>query len=112
MDIGQKIKIARTAKKMTQQELGEIVGVQKSAIAKYETGRVVNIKRHTLKKIANALNIDPTELIFEETPHNIADLHAKVVMDFELMESIDEYYNLTPENQKMIRDLIHSLSKK
>ena len=51
---------------MTQEELGEILGVQKSAIAKYESGRVVNIKRSTLKKISDVLDIPPLELFFDE----------------------------------------------
>ena len=40
MDIGQKIRIARIEKGMTQEELGNILGVKKSAIAKYKSGRV------------------------------------------------------------------------
>lgn len=36
MEIGEKIRRARQAKNLTQQELGDMVGVQKSAIAKYE----------------------------------------------------------------------------
>ena len=67
MDIGSKIKAARIAKGFTQEELGNRLGVQKSAIAKYENGRVVNIKRSTLKKISDILDIRPSELIFEET---------------------------------------------
>lgn len=51
---------------MTQEQLGEFLGVQKSAIAKYESGRVVNIKRSTLKKISDVLNIPPFELVFDE----------------------------------------------
>lgn len=66
MEIGEKIKSARLAKNMTQEELGLQLGVQKSAIAKYESGRVVNIKRSTLKKISDILDIRPSELIFEE----------------------------------------------
>lgn len=66
MDVGIKIKTARLAKGMTQEELGDILGVQKSAIAKYENGRIVNIKRSTLKKISDVLEIPPYELIFEE----------------------------------------------
>ena len=65
MDIGTKIKLARQAKGMTQEELGEALGVQKSAIAKYENGRVVNIKRTTLKKISDVLDIPPFELVFD-----------------------------------------------
>jgi transcriptional regulator with XRE-family HTH domain len=66
MNIGNKIKSARISKGMTQEELGKLLGVQKSAIAKYESGRVVNIKRSTLKKISDILGIIPSELIFEE----------------------------------------------
>lgn len=66
MLMGQKIKEARKKKGLTQEELGNIVGVQKSAIAKYENGRVVNIKRSTLQKIASTLNLRPSELIFRK----------------------------------------------
>ena len=67
MEIGQRIKEARRAAGLTQQELGTLIGVQKSAIAKYESGRVVNIKRNTLQQIASALHLSPSELLFEAT---------------------------------------------
>jgi transcriptional regulator with XRE-family HTH domain len=111
VEIGQKIKKARLERGLTQQELGDIVGVQKSAIAKYENGRVVNIKRSTLQKIAKALNIRPSELIFDESPKDTANLHVKIITDFELMDAIKDYYLLSEENQKMVRDLIRSLKK-
>ena len=66
MDVGTRIKNARIAKRMTQEELGKAIGVQKSAIAKYENGRVVNIKRSTLKKISDVLGIPPIDLIYED----------------------------------------------
>ena len=111
MEIGQKIKKARLERGLTQQELGAIVGVQKSAIAKYESGRVVNIKRSTLQKIAKALNLRPSELIFNESPKVAADLHVRIITDFELMEAIKDYYLLSEEKQRMVRDLIRSLKK-
>lgn len=64
-NIGIKIKAARIAKGLTQEELGKLLGLQKSAIAKYENGRIVNIKRSTLKKISDVLEIRPSELIFD-----------------------------------------------
>ena len=42
---GERIKKLRKEKGMTQQELVELLGVQKSAIAKYENGRVPNLKK-------------------------------------------------------------------
>lgn len=111
MNIGQKIKDARLAKGLTQQELGDIVGVQKSAIAKYENGRVVNIKRSTLQKIASALEIRPSELLFDESPREAADLHVRIITDFELMKALKIYYSLSEEKQRIVRELISSLAE-
>ena len=106
MNIGKKIKRARLLKGYTQEQLGEIIGVQKSAIAKYENGRVVKIKRSILQKIAKELNIRPSELIFEDTPEMAAALHAKIILDVELMEVLKVYYSFDDEIQKDIRDYI------
>ena len=111
MEIGQKIKQARIAKGLTQEELGNLVGLQKSAIAKYENGRVVNIKRSTLQKLAKALDLRGSDLVIEADPKEAAELHAKVLLDMELMSAIEKYYTLTAEKQKMIRDLIDSLAE-
>lgn len=111
MELGQKIKKARIEKGLTQQALGDLVGVQKSAIAKYENGRVVNIKRSTMQKIASALDIRPSELIFEVSPEYTADLHVRILTDFDLMDVLKEYYELSSDNQKMVRELIRNLRK-
>ena len=111
MDIGKKIKDARLAKGLTQEELGNLVGLQKSAIAKYENGRVVNIKRSTLQKLAQALDLRGSDLIIESNPREAAELSAKVLLDGELMDAIERYYTLTAEKQKMVRDLIRSMSE-
>ena len=112
MDIGQKIKHARIAKGLTQEELGNLIGLQKSAIAKYENGRVVNIKRSTLQKLAQALDLKGSDLIIESDPEEAAELHTRVLLDDDLMESLGMYYTLSEDEKKMIRNLIRSLSKK
>lgn len=111
MEIGEKIRSARTAKGLTQEELGKLVGLQKSAIAKYENGRVVNIKRSTLQKLAAALDLRGSDLIIESNPKELAELSAKVLLDMELMDTIELYYTLSAEKQKMIRDLIRSMAE-
>lgn len=63
MKAGDKIRRARKAKKMTQTELGELLGVDKSTIARYEGGGITNLKRSTLKRIAAILDISPAELV-------------------------------------------------
>ncbi len=63
MDVGSLIKQARLAKGMTQEELAEKVGVKKSAVAKWENGRVSEIKRSNLKMLSEALGIAPVRLL-------------------------------------------------
>jgi transcriptional regulator with XRE-family HTH domain len=111
LEIGQKIKRARLERGLTQQELGDIVGVQKSAIAKYENGRVVNIKRSTLQKITKALDMRPSELLFDDSPKDAANLHVRIVTDFELMDTIKQYYSLSEDDQKMVREIVRSLTR-
>ena len=52
MNSGEKIKMFFFFVKMTQAELAEKLGVRDAAVAKYETGRVTNLKRETIAKLA------------------------------------------------------------
>ena len=67
MEIGEKIRRARLKKGLSQAELGEKLGVQRSAVSKWEKGQVVNIKRSTLLKLSKYLEIPPPELIDDES---------------------------------------------
>lgn len=59
----EKIRALRLSKGITQEELGNAIGVQKAAINKYETGRIINIKQTTLQNLANALGVTPADLL-------------------------------------------------
>ena len=63
--LGTKIKKARKAKGLTQDDLGNMLGLKKSAIAKYECGRVVNLKQETIKKLCDILDLSPDDLILD-----------------------------------------------
>lgn len=63
MNTSEKIKNLRIKKGLSQEALGELVGVKKAAINKYETGRVVNIKKSMLVKLADALGVLPADLL-------------------------------------------------
>lgn len=52
-NMGAIIKQLRLQKGLTQEELEKVIGVQKSAIRKYESGMVQNIKRSSIKKLAD-----------------------------------------------------------
>ena len=63
MSMAERIKEKRLLKNLTQEELAEKLGLQKSAIAKYENGRVENIKRSTIAKMAEVLECSPAYLM-------------------------------------------------
>ena len=115
MDIGEKIRNARISKGMTQEELGKLLGVQKSAVAKYEKGRVVNIKRSTLKKISDILEIRPSELIsideeIKKAPEEMAERHFQIIMDADIAEMFDDFKLLDEAQRKIVKDLVKNLA--
>ena len=55
MNMADRIKERRTSMNYTQEELAQKLGLQKSAIAKYENGRVENIKRSIIAQMAEIL---------------------------------------------------------
>ena len=63
MTIGQKIKTLRKHAHMTQTELGEILGVKKNAVSKWECGRVEDIPASKIKAMAKLFEVPPSYLI-------------------------------------------------
>ena len=118
MNIGDKIRTARINKGMTQEELGNALGMQKSAIAKYEKGRVVNIKRTTLKKLSDILGIAPSELIFEayiEEEQKKNDIQTDIILkmrtDTDFMSVVETLYKLDKDKLQSINQMLNTLFK-
>lgn len=63
MSMAQRIKEERIKNGLTQEQLADQLGVQKSAIAKYENGRIENIKRSTIMRMAAIFGCDPCYLL-------------------------------------------------
>lgn len=63
MNMSDRIKEQRLTMGFTQEELADKLGLQKSAVAKYENGRVENIKRSVISKMAEVLHCSPAYLM-------------------------------------------------
>ena len=63
MTTGDRIRQARIANGMTQEELADKLGVKFGVISKYETGRVKNLKRETIAALAEILDVKPSWLM-------------------------------------------------
>lgn len=59
---GQKIRTLRKSQKLSQEKLGQRIGVAKSRISDWENGKVTGLST-TLKKIADALGCSVNDLI-------------------------------------------------
>lgn len=66
MTTGDKIKLLRKSKGMTQSELGERLGVKKNAVSKWECGRVEDIPAGKIKMMAEIFEVPTSYLIDDE----------------------------------------------
>lgn len=63
MEMGQLIHELRLKKDLTLEELGDLVGVGKSTVRKWENGMIENMKRDKISKLADALGVSPAYLM-------------------------------------------------
>lgn len=66
-NVGNYIKQLRLSKDMTQEELGNVIGVKKAAVQKWESGMVQNLKRSTIKQLADFFEVSPAGFIDDDT---------------------------------------------
>lgn len=66
METGDIIKKLRNEKKITQSELGVMLGVNTSSIQKYESGATRNLKLETIRELCHIFDIPPIVFVFPE----------------------------------------------
>lgn len=100
MCVGDLIRKKRQELNLSQEELGRMVGVNRAAINKWESGRVKNLKRETIKKLSEIFNISPALLVEPETPapeQEVLTVHERAVLTA---------YRAKPEMQKAVDTLL------
>lgn len=63
MTIGNRIRDMRLSLKMSQEELGNRIGVKRAAINKYEKGNVTNIPYERIERLAKIFDVTPQYLV-------------------------------------------------
>lgn len=107
MTTGERIRQLRIEHDMTQEELGEKIGVQKAAIYKYENGLIVNLKRTTLEKLALVLDTTPTYLMgLEDVEPDQPVLSELTPQQTALLSAFNR---LNEEGQQKVQDYIDDL---
>lgn len=79
MNIGRLIKQRRTELGLTLEQIGEIVGVGKSTVRKWENGDIANMRRDKIALLAKALKISPVTLITGEDIDTKIDLPKNIL---------------------------------
>lgn len=62
--IGKRIKMLRQSKRMTQQELGEVLGVQKAAVQKIESSENPNLTAEKILLLSSTFRVYPRVFIY------------------------------------------------
>lgn len=110
--IGERIKSRRKELELTQEQVGNIIGVTKSTIQRYENGLIKDLKMPVIQAIANALKVNPDWLVLKSDTkelqlniHNLKSINLsknelKLVNTYNLLNNIGKQ-----EAQKRVEEL-------
>ncbi len=100
---GEKLKNRRLELGLTLEQVGDIVGVTKSTVRKWESGIIENMGRDKIPLLANALNVSP-EFIIEDNNLNFNDksLSLKEMQKLEEKRLISEISFILQRNSNCI----------
>ena len=108
--MAKRIKERRIKYGLTQEELAEKLGLKKSAIAKYENGRVENIKRTTIEEMAKIFECNPSYLMgWAESDINKSSASKQPNISFVEEEMLSSFSQLNGDNKKKSINYTNSL---
>ena len=108
MTFGEKIKSARTAKKLTQRQLADLVGAKHNSVSDWENDRF-KPDVDTIELICGVLGLTPTYLVGEKSDEEYGDIVGNLMNDHELLDMVEEFKQLSSDDKKAIRQIISSL---
>ena len=79
MEMGVKLKKRRLELGLTLEDVGNLVGVSKSTVMKWETGFIENMRRDNVALLAKALRVSPLWIMGMDEPESILSLKTKKV---------------------------------
>lgn len=91
MTVGERIKLARETKNLSQTDLANACKISKQTLYKYENNIITNIPSDKIEVIANCLSISPAYLMGWVTDNK--DTNNKLTDDEELQEYLEELKN-------------------
>jgi transcriptional regulator with XRE-family HTH domain len=107
MNIGQKIRQQRKLKKMTQEQLGDAIGVSKMAISKYERNIVDNMGREKVMALSKLLDIPIVEFLeSSDEKHNVDQVSPEEFAN-EVRMLLDKTNDLTEQQKQHLLNTLN-----
>lgn len=101
-ELSRKIKELRLAKRMTLEQVADIVGVGKSTVRKWETGMIANMKRDKISLLAKALSTTPAYLMGWDEEADDTKNSPPVQSITEGEQELLDLFRRVPENQQQL----------
>lgn len=110
--MGSRIKKLREERRMTQEELGKILGVQKSAVAKYENGKVSNMKRSSIKKLADFFGVSSAYILGYSEQQILKQAIKVDTLSAEEISLVEAIRSMTDEEVKELSNFVDYIISK
>lgn len=78
MKIADIIRMRRKELGLTYEQVGDIVGVSKNTVRRWEIGGIANMRRDRIAKLAEALKIDALDLIGEDGSSDVDNAFIRI----------------------------------
>lgn len=85
MTIGERLKRLRIEREMTQEEVGNILGITKGAVQKYESGQITNFRSDTIRKLCQLFKIAPAYFIFDHVAEDYSSTDSRELRNMVIM---------------------------
>lgn len=114
MITAQRIKQCRLSINETLEQIGQLVGVHKTTVRRWETGETERIALPTIQKLAMHFNVSPAWLMGADVPmdretnmnHNSSNMKIKQMLLSNHEQSIITAYRNKPEMQPAVDKLL------
>ena len=100
-DVGAYIKKLREENGLTQEQLGEIAGVQKAAVQKWESGATKNLKRKVIKALSEYFHVSAASFVVKSEQEGEKN---KIMTVLSKRKDILAFVNMLVENEEEIRE--------
>lgn len=100
-DVGAYIKRLREENGLTQEQLGEIAGVQKAAVQKWESGTTKNLKRKVIKALSEYFGVSAASFVIRSEQEGE---NSKIMTVLRKRKDMLAFVNMLIDNEEDIRE--------